>query len=356
MQLVVQFVKSTVEKLKLSIEKKLKNPDPLWIFFSFPFQFVFRIAIYLKKLKRKKISQTNTTICVGNITIGGNGKTPFLIFLADQLKKYHPMILSKGYGRSSTGDLCVELSSDFKEVGDEPLLIKSTLPEFLVYVTDSRKGFLDKIHNRFCILDDGLQDSKMKFDFNLCLFDKNVLSKKQYLIPTGILREPFDSLKNIDLIAIKGSVEQKEFESLQKMFKKPLLTFDMKVKEFVGFNHQKFILTDPTAFFCAIGNPESFKETLIKQNVNIKDQLIFIDHAKLDCDKLEVWINKCLSSGVKQIVCTKKDAIKLRSVKNYKLPIFFLETEIQIENGKEQFDLFVDQVGTFLETKSIIKR
>ena len=128
------FVKNFGQQFKIAIEKKIKNPDPIWIFFSFPLRMIFLLIITCNKSKKKFRSQENTTLCIGNITVGGNGKTPFLIHLVKELKNYNPQILSKGYGRKASGDRCVEISSDFLDVGDEPLLIKREHPNVKVHV------------------------------------------------------------------------------------------------------------------------------------------------------------------------------------------------------------------------------
>ena len=118
-------------KIWLWIEKKLKRPDPIWVLFTAFFRLIY-FFMYLSLISRKKNKRDSLhTICIGNITLGGNGKTPFLMRLLQDLSDLSPSVFSKGYGRKIKKLCVVAKNSTYESVGDEPIVIHQNFPLFL---------------------------------------------------------------------------------------------------------------------------------------------------------------------------------------------------------------------------------
>ena len=148
-----------------------------------------------------------TTISIGNLSMGGTGKTPMVEYLLSKLSmKYKIGILSRGYKRKSSGFLKLNEYSDINMVGDEPYIIQKTFPNSNVYVCEDRvtgiQNILQKDDLDFIILDDALQHRKLKTTLNLMLSSFSKPFYSDYIFPLGDLRESRSSYKRADIIII----------------------------------------------------------------------------------------------------------------------------------------------------------
>ena len=160
MSLLLKLWYNFKRQVVLKIEKQLNHPRFFWILLTGFFSTLHALWLLIKRKKKKVLP--GVKICVGNITIGGNGKTPFLIQLAKDLEDLLPAIVSKGYKREKKGTFEV-LAQDYSQVGDEPLLIKKELPKSRVFVTESRFKFALDHPFKCMIFDDGLHDRKLDY-------------------------------------------------------------------------------------------------------------------------------------------------------------------------------------------------
>lgn len=336
-------------QLRLFVECQMKNPTPVWIFLFYPFMLIYQLMLSVIGMKNKMTVPKTLTICIGNITTGGNGKTPFLIHLAQELNTAHPIILSKGYQRKDQKDQEVLEDDSYETVGDEPLLIKKSLLDTPVFVARSRYDFVQSKQGYLFLLDDGFQDRKLKADINFILFDKRHFLRQDYLLPLGVFRQPWDVLKKCSMIFIKGPISQQEFEKITTFFKNkniqvPIGSFSLKIKAFVSSSIKTFNPNLKTAVFSGIGEPASFISSLEEAHVNISTIKILPDHFSMDPKAFISWVEQVIKMGVQQIVCTKKDAIKLQEVQNLKLPLFFPEIQVVIENGKKDYAEWIEKI------------
>ncbi len=147
-------------------------------------------------------------ICVGNITAGGTGKTPHVIWLAEKLSRHTRVaVLSRGYLRKSRGFLPVTPDSAPADAGDEPLLMARSLPHSRVYVDRDRvKGIREILHREpetgAVVLDDGFQHRAVRAGMNMILTDRNRLMTRDRLLPLGLLREHIGSVRRADVIVV----------------------------------------------------------------------------------------------------------------------------------------------------------
>jgi len=286
-------------------------------FFSlilFPFSLITLLIIYFKKhiIIKKKIKIP--IICIGNIYIGGTGKTPTSILLAQEITKlgFRTAILRKLY----------------KNHYDEYNQIKSSFSNLIVN-KNRVKGLAELENNNydFAILDDGLQDYRIKKDLSIVCFNSNQLIGNGLVIPAGPLRESLNAIANVDLVLINGDKDEQ--------FEKKLLKINRKLKILYSYykptnidefkNHNLLALA-------GIANPENFFKLLEKNNLIIREKLIFPDHYKFDKKEIQNIIAKAEKNNLK-IVMTEKDFFK---VNNFNLDnINYLKVSLEIPNKKD---------------------
>lgn len=204
--------------------------------FLFPFTFIFGLIVYIRNFLfdtgvLKSQSFPIPIISVGNLAVGGAGKSPITEYLITLLRdRYKLATLSRGYGRKSKGFRVVTSTSTALEAGDEPLQFKNKFPEITVAVAEKRVlgiAALQKEHE-LILLDDAYQHRWVKPGFNVLLFEYESLSKIQWFLPTGNLREPLSGRKRADCIVVtKSPVDLTEPE------------MDRAVRKVAPFPHQE---------------------------------------------------------------------------------------------------------------------
>jgi tetraacyldisaccharide 4'-kinase len=290
------------------------------------------------------------TIVIGNLAIGGSGKTPFTDALIHQLKKDHSIaFLSRGYGRSTKGIKQIQKLSTAEEVGDEPKLIALHHPEIPSYVGEKRWEAAIEIHQNHpevqsIVLDDAFQHRALKGDINILLSRYAHPFYNDHLWPWGGLRDLKSRAEAADLIAFTGSPsilnrEEKEIIRAQvaKFSAAPVFFFHtVSLPLRPVFNHE------PNAFqnwgsFSGIAHPESFHQSL-KAIKPILDSLNFADHHAFDSNDLEKIKSKMVNFGgrVEAWVTTEKDAMRIKDLNDWKgIPIFYLPIVIKINEEEE---------------------
>ena len=281
-----------------------------------PLSMIYVDIIKLRRfLYRKGFLKTTRlpvpVIIVGNITVGGTGKTPLVIWLADYLQQqgYKPGIISRGYGGSGQEQpLLVTANSPVADVGDEPLLIarKSTAP---VAVCARRvaaaKYLIDDFHCDVIISDDGLQHYALQRDIEIAVIDGLRRFGNGYCLPAGPLREPIERLQEVDLVIVNGEVEQDDEYSMRFSGSDAVNLANQTVKPLSEFSQQ------PCHAVAGIGNPERFFQLLKQQGVTF-DAHAFPDHYHFTAADLN-FKDEC------PVLMTEKDAVKCQSFATEKL-------------------------------------
>ena len=250
-------------------------------------------------------------IIVGNITLGGTGKTPLIIHLANELKKhgYHPGIISRGYKSSLLGVTEVNHKSNVDKVGDEPILIKkhTNLP---VFVSKDRvsaaKALLKKYKKTDVILsDDGIQHYRLKRDVEILVVDGTRKFGNGYLLPAGPLREFSSKLKRVDAIVCNHS---KVIDGSYLMKYKGYFLINLKTNKKINLNNLQLKNIHAIA---GIGNPNRFFDYLKTFNIEFNSST-FQDHYRFSKKDFK-------NMNDKNIIMTEKDAVKCRkfSRKNF---------------------------------------
>ena len=241
-------------------------------------------------------------IVVGNITSGGTGKTPLIIYLANELKKngYRPGIISRGYGSKSEGVMEVSQKSDVAEAGDEPMLIQkyTHLP---VFVSKDRvlaaKALVKKYAKTDVILsDDGIQHYRLRRDLEVLVIDGTRKFGNGYLLPAGPLREFRSKLKTVDAIVCN---HKKVIDGSYLMKYKGHLLINLKTNKKIHLNNLSLKNIHAIA---GIGNPDRFFDYLKTYNILFSSS-VFQDHYKFSKKDFR-------DMNDKNIIMTEKDAVK----------------------------------------------
>ncbi|APH40515.1 Tetraacyldisaccharide 4'-kinase [Leptospira interrogans serovar Copenhageni/Icterohaemorrhagiae] len=328
---------------------------PILYVFSFLYRALFLLDQKLTKMKKLPGA---FVISVGNLSMGGTGKTPFSIFLAKLIHKKFPdqkiIILSRGY--SAKGSLRghrVGPHSTPMEAGDEPLLLKNHLPFAEVWIGKDRYSsyihFREELRmreNSIVILDDGFQHHVLERDVDLVLLDSSKISKERFKIPAGNLREPISSLIRADQIIFskyESSIE-KFVQNIQNKFSKEILRFSLEPDKLLSPNLQSDspkILSGKNVYaFTGIGNPEVFF-TMIRKFEPLKlETRAFRDHHSYTIEDENVL--NLIAKNFDFLVCTEKDLVKISNPPN-QLRILLLKCKLD----KEEFLI------SFLQKKSL---
>ena len=291
----------------------------------FPFTILTNINNFLLSISNKKINNKIFSICVGNIYVGGTGKTPLAIKLYQILNKNHKgVVVGKKFYSSHT---------------DEINLLKKKVNTL---IKNKRSLIIQeaiKKNKKIIIFDDGLQDKALRYDLNFVCFDTLNWIGNGNLIPAGPLREKINSLKKFDAVFLKNiSKPNNKIIRIIKKINPKIKIFNTRYK-ILNFNN--FSLKDKYLIFSGIGNPDSFFEILKINKFLIKDQFIFPDHySYTEKDFLNIIeTSKKLNT---KIITTEKDFIKIP--KRYQKKIKCLKVDLDINNQKKLINFINEKI------------
>ena len=286
-----------------------------------PISFLSQIFVLLKKKFYKAKKFNIPILCVGNIYIGGTGKTPISLFLANELKLLgkKPVIIKKFY----------------KNQKDEHLLIEKNGTPLIIEKDRSSSIRLAEKEFNFAILDDGFQDYGIKKDLSILCFHNKQLIGNGYIFPAGPLRENLSAIKNAQIAIINGE-KNEIFESKLKKFNSNLKVFYSKYKL---INPEKFQNKDILAF-AGIGNPENFFDLLIENGLNVKKSIPYPDHYDFKRNEILEIIDQAKEKNY-TILTTEKD---LSRIQNFKFSeIYSCDVSLEIEN-KSHLMTFIKKI------------
>ncbi|MED5474595.1 MAG: tetraacyldisaccharide 4'-kinase [Candidatus Neomarinimicrobiota bacterium] len=334
----------------------------LFIPLAFIYKFIIEVRFFLYNNNFNKITEFKTPIIsVGNITVGGTGKTPMVHFLAKELiNQYHKIaILSRGYGRKSSGYKVVSdgvsTLSNHLDSGDEPFLLSKLLKNCIVVVDENRIRGIKNIQNQFnpdlIILDDGFQQLSIKKNVDIVLINASKEFSELKLLPFGVGREPIGYLERANFLIF---TKAKEFEipiwESKLNFKNNLYCTDYRSKV-VAYNNGYFksidILPKSIFAFCGIADPNSFKSILKEKNIFPSSIKIFKDHQSYSKKSLRLLSKEILDCKTENIITTEKDLVKLPDyfTDNYNVYV------IRIEHIFEDKELFLQQLKSLIKEK-----
>ena len=299
-----------------------KNYITLYSILLFPLSYLYQIILFIKNFFTKKKKFPISIICVGNIYLGGTGKTPISIKLREMLNEsFAPVVIKKNY----------------KGHADEIELLKKYTK---VIVSDTRTDGINAAIDRnfnLVILDDGYQEIGIKKDLNIICFNNEQKIGNGLTLPAGPLRENLSSLKNCDIILINGK-KINEFEEKLKKYNNNLkfFYFNYYLKNFDNFKNKKLIS------FAGIGNPKNFFNLLKANRLNVVREISFPDHYNYSEKDLEKLIEMEKKYNAK-LITTEKDFLRISTFERKRFS--FLPIKVKIE----QEDKFLEHIIKILK-------
>jgi tetraacyldisaccharide 4'-kinase len=340
--------------------------------FLYPFSLLYhgitalRNVMFDKGIKRS-VSFGVPTVVVGNLNVGGSGKTPMVEYLIEQFKgKFQTATLSRGYGRKSRGFLMANDLLTSKDIGDEPFQIYSKFKEDIdVFVGEDRvmaiiEMMACKPNIQLIILDDAFQHRYVKGDFNILLTNFQKPFYKDSLLPLGTLRESPNGAKRADLVIVTKTPPDTSAK------KKEQITLDINqyTPAKVVFSHVEYGELYPISkkiekpgkkviLLSGIANDDLLFEEVNKR-YEVVGRMRYGDHYEYKSSDFEKIKNIIFENPEVMVVTTEKDAVKLKNqaFRNYmsEIPIFALP--IKVKMGKDDHNWLMQEIEKIIEEKS----
>ena len=354
----------------------------LWMFSG-----LFRLAVLIR-LRRYRIGSKRQAylgtqvISIGNLTVGGTGKTPVVELFARELEKRgrKPAILSRGYKskklktvqewrRKENGKIITEEEMPkvvsqggepllkVKYAGDEPWMLANNLPGVSVVVDKDRvKGgsfAMRELDADTLILDDGMQYLDLAHSLDVVLIDQNAPFGTGQMLPRGTLREPARNLCRADYIFITkcdGSSNEKLIKRMRRYNRHaeiiecthgPQYLEDLFTGEQVAL---EFLKDKYIAAISGIAVPESFEKLLKNLGAQVEFHRVFSDHHHFKQKDIDGFMRRCVRRDIDLIITTEKDAVRFIKPEEMDVPIYFLRIEVDILEGQEVWEKLVDRI------------
>lgn len=298
-------------------------------------------------------------ICVGNITVGGTGKTPTAEMIVGYMKQYYNVaVLSRGYGRRTKGYLEVKTTSSYRDVGDEPLQIKLKYPDALVVVCEKRTEAIHRIEAEhpeinLIVMDDGFQHRYVEPRINVVIVDSTRPYYEDDYLPAGTLRDKPESLDRAHyFIVTKCPVDMSPLDqrvwrmNLHKIaYQRVYFTRVIPTPPVAQFPTQNVLNEgDEVIVMSGIGNPKAFISD-VKRNYNVVGTITFPDHHVYSVSDIERIVAKLEKHPNAMLLTTEKDTVKLR--RSRRVPdimrerLFYQPVQVEFLEGSD-----VDFLGT----------
>lgn len=337
----------------------------------FPFSLLYYVAIYLRnRLYDKKILPAQSfglpIICVGNIAVGGTGKSPMVEFLLRELGRHYRLAtLSRGYKRKTTGYVLADDHTSALDIGDEPMQFHLKFPQVAVAVGEERivavpQLLHDRPDTQAIILDDAFQHRAISAGYNIILTDYSNLYTRDWYLPTGDLRDEKSSANRADIIIVTKcppELTAAEADSIKsELAVLPGQQVFFATIRYGALYHivdqSSFVITPDTEVLLVTGiaNPRPLKKILTDQTRSY-EQMVFSDHHIFTIDDLNDIAGRFAQMTVQKkiILTTEKDAVRLvkfsRELKD--LPVYVLPIEMQFLFAGS--DRFSHLISTFIE-------
>ena len=337
---------------------------------SYLYEYGVRLKLAMYNIGLKKKEKLNCcVISIGNITVGGTGKTPTAQKMADLIKRmgYRVVILNRGYRSHWEKEIGVvsdgnKIFMTAYEAGDEAYLMAKTLPGIPVVIGKNRaitgKYAVEKLNAEVIIMDDGYQHWHLERDLDVVLVDTLNMFGNGCVLPRGMLREPLENLNRGDLFLLTKTDQSSVLSRMQ--LRKTIEKYNAKAPVVESVHHPKNFVEIADWYkgitqnhmelsefegknvmvFSAIGNPSSFEQTLSSIGLNIKEAVRYPDHHDYGMLEMQYIIERASSQKAVAMVTTSKDAVKIPTEFIYsarEIPLYILNMDIQVTDGFEEF-------------------
>ncbi|MBQ7787565.1 MAG: tetraacyldisaccharide 4'-kinase [Alistipes sp.] len=327
---------------------------------SYPYRMAITLRHWMFDCNLIKSQKFKTPIiCVGNITVGGTGKTPTAEMIVGYMKQYYNVaVLSRGYGRRTKGYLEVKTTSSYRDVGDEPLQIKLKYPDALVVVCEKRVEAIQRIEAEhpeinLIVMDDGFQHRYVEPRINVVIVDSTRPYYEDDYLPAGTLRDKPESLDRAHyFIVTKCPVDMSPLDqrvwrmNLHKIaYQRVYFTRVIPTPPVAQFPTQNVLNEgDEVIVMSGIGNPKAFISD-VKRKYNVVGTITFPDHHVYSVSDIERIVAKLEKHPKAMLLTTEKDTVKLR--RSRRVPdimrerLFYQPVQVEFLEGSD-----VDFLGT----------
>ena len=313
-----------------------------------------RRLLYRWAVKKRKVLEA-TVISVGNITLGGAGKTPVVAFLARFLQERGSQVgvLSRGYGRRTRGARIVSdghtIHLNWLEAGDEPYLLARHLPGVPVLVGARRASTgrlaIDQFGADTLLLDDGFQHVQLHRNSDIVVIDALNPFGNGRVVPAGPLREPLGNLKRATLFWLTRVDQAGDLSLLEEtllaiqpaacIVKSTYRPSGLTSLETDSEIDLSVLRGSKTILLCGIANPLSFRKTVLGVGADVIDTCCFPDHHAFSTSEIQDIQKKAVEMGADAIVTTEKDGVRVPREIQFAVPIYELRIEVDIRHGEE---------------------
>jgi tetraacyldisaccharide 4'-kinase len=326
---------------------------------AFVYGLIVRLRLLCYRFGWFRSSQVSCrVVSVGNLTVGGTGKTPIVILLAQwlQAKGQCVAVLSRGYKRTKgASNLLVsdgaKILADSSEAGDEPFLIARRCPETIVAVGADRAA-LGRWVSAQCpvdcmILDDGFQHLALRRDVDLVLLDATDAVGLDAMVPAGRLREPLRGLERASAVVVTRADSKEDVEAIHRRLREAGLPCDDLIE--VVFKPESLVSVQGddnkplewcrrkrTWLVSGIGNSESFRRSAVSVGVEVVGETVFRDHHRYHADDVRRIRADAQSAGADIVLTTEKDAGKLPPFLEAEDPWWALRVRAEVVQGEER--------------------
>lgn len=339
-----------------------------------------RIWLFRKRILRQR-QLGCLVIAIGNLTVGGTGKTPVVEKFARalQIGGRRVAILSRGY-KSKKLPLLKRIIARFKQAeyqprivsdgrsilldsrmaGDEPYMLAVNLKDVIVLVDKNRVASglyaVDRMGCDTLLLDDGMQFLHLKHRLDIVLIDRQAPFGNEFLLPRGTLREPPKNLRRASYIFITKCLGEGENEELIQRIRKYNRTAEIiecaHRPQYLEHVHTggrlplEWLRGKYVGAISAIASPTSFENALRDLGANLEIAKHFADHHRFSHREVQNFISRAVNRDIDAIITTEKDSVRLPRLEKWDVPVYFLRVEIEILTGHESWQHCVDRICT----------
>lgn len=320
--------------------------------FAIPYRLIVNVRNYAFDHGWRKIYRVSVpVISVGNLTLGGTGKTPTVAWISKWLmtQKINPVIVSRGY------------KGNCKDKNDEAVELAEKLPDVRhVQNPDRLKAAQTAVADHAAtaiVLDDGFQHRRLGRDFDLVLIDSTEPFGFEYLFPRGTLREPLSNLRRADAVALTR-VDCITVEC-RAILKKRIQSIAPNAV-WIEIAHRAAFLTERggetvsltslhnarVVAFCGIGNPENFAQTLAREDWDVRECKEYPDHHHYTQRDSDWLLRRAEQCGATAVLCTHKDLVKIRPLWQGRIPLYAVMLETEMLAGEAELKTLLDVLIT----------
>lgn len=322
-------------------------------FLLYPFAMIYcgvtdlRNWLYDKGYKKSR-KFNHPIICVGNITVGGTGKTPFIEYLTRLLETFTPSLVSRGYRRTTSGMVIGKLSHTAAQIGDEPFQILHKFPDMTVVSDGNRNRAISYLLNNtdtgVVLMDDGFQHRKVEPGLNIVMCDYARPMWNDYVFPVGNLRESKKWLKRAHIVIVNkcpsdlSQIEADGIREMMELYPDQYLFFGTVVYGVMRhsdgsmlqepLNHKEVVLG-----VTGVGRPAPFYDELERRGFTV-ERMNFSDHHPFSERDVKAIQKRARRMGAKSIITTEKDNTRMPHIEG--LNTYYIPIELRVLLGQER--------------------